>query len=78
MIVEAIKCYKCGDTVCSHNHEIVVCKCQSIAIDSGRYYTKFMGNLSNIQRIKLEIPEGCKRNIFLQKCDNHFQWGKIV
>ena len=45
-----IKCKKCGDLIQSkHRHDMVWCKCHSVAIDGGDDYCRWAGNKENIE-----------------------------
>lgn len=45
-----IKCKKCGDIIQSkHRHDMVWCKCHSVAIDGGDDYCRWAGDKENIE-----------------------------
>ena len=45
-----LKCKKCGDIIQSkHRHDMVWCKCHSIAIDGGDDYFRWAGNKDDIE-----------------------------
>ena len=45
IIVNRIKCKKCGDIIESkHRHDFKWCKCNSIAVDGGKDYLKRIGD----------------------------------
>lgn len=45
-----IKCKKCGDLIQSkHRHDMVWCKCHSVAIDGGDDYCRWAGDKENIE-----------------------------
>ena len=50
MLVEnKIKCKKCGDIIESKfTHDMVWCKCGSVAVDGGKEYQRLTGDLENI------------------------------
>lgn len=53
-----LKCKKCGDIIQSkHRHDMVWCKCHSIAIDGGDDYFRWAGNKDNIE---VYVPESEK------------------
>ncbi len=48
IIVNKIKCKKCGDVIESkHLNDFKWCKCNSIAVDGGKDYLKRIGNLNS-------------------------------
>lgn len=50
-----LKCKKCGDIIQSkHRHDMVWCKCHSIAIDGGDDYFRWAGNKDDIE---VYVPE---------------------
>ncbi len=53
-----LKCKKCGDIIQSkHRHDMVWCKCHSIAIDGGDDYFRWAGNKDDIE---VYVPESEK------------------
>lgn len=55
----AIKCLKCGDVVVSrHRHDFRWCKCETVAIDGGRDYTRVCGNPEDYKIIQVKDSEG--------------------
>ena len=56
MIINAIKCKKCGDTIYSRcRHDMRWCTCKSCAIDGGFDYIKICGNVENIESKHIDI-----------------------
>ncbi len=54
MIVNAVKCKECGDTIYSRaRHDFRVCSCVASFIDGGSYYIRY-GGLADIP-FELEI-----------------------
>lgn len=51
----AVECKECGYYIRSRNrHDTVTCKCGSVSIDGGSWYTKLSGDFNNvISRIEL-------------------------
>ena len=48
IVVNKIKCKKCGDIIESKSvHDFRVCKCESIAVDGGHDYLRRVGELGN-------------------------------
>lgn len=48
-IVNKVRCKKCDDIIESiHTHDMVWCKCKSIAVDGGNEYQRLTGKLENI------------------------------
>lgn len=48
-----IKCKKCGDIIESKSrHDMVWCKCGSVAIDGGNNYIKISGDINSVEIIK--------------------------
>lgn len=44
IIVNKIKCKKCGDIIEStHTHDFKWCKCKSVAVDGGKDYLRRLG-----------------------------------
>lgn len=42
----AVRCLKCGETIESRfQHEMVWCKCHTIAVDGGKAYLRRVGDL---------------------------------
>ena len=55
MIVTAIKCKKCGDTIYSRAvHDFRWCSCGTVAIDGGFDYTRVVGDVS-LDTFALEV-----------------------
>jgi len=53
IIVNKIKCKKCGDIIESkHRHDFKFCKCQAVAVDGGKDYLRRVGyeELSKIEK----------------------------
>lgn len=53
IIVNKIKCKKCGDIIESkHRHDFKFCKCQAVAVDGGKDYLRRVGyeELSEIEK----------------------------
>lgn len=58
MIINAIKCKKCGDIIYSRcTHDFNWCSCKSCAIDGGFRYTKIVGNIDNWESMQINILE---------------------
>jgi hypothetical protein len=56
VIVSAIKCNKCKDTIYSRaRHDFRSCTCGAVAIDGGRDYTKVSG--SEFTSLDLDLGE---------------------
>jgi len=54
IIVNKIKCKKCGDIIESkYTHDFKMCKCGSIAVDGGHDYLRRVGNLDNIEELSI-------------------------
>lgn len=48
-IVNKVRCKKCDDIIEStYTHDMVWCKCKSIAVDGGNEYQRLTGKLENI------------------------------
>ena len=61
-----IKCKRCGDIIWSSDrHDMVWCRCHSVAIDGGDDYCKISGNIENWEyltqggdtKMKIEKPK---------------------
>lgn len=49
IIRNIMRCRKCGDVIESrYTHEMVWCKCNSVAIDGGKEYQRLTGERENI------------------------------
>lgn len=49
IIRNIMRCKKCDDVIESRfTHEMVTCKCKSVAIDGGKEYQKMTGDRENI------------------------------
>lgn len=58
MKIQAIRCNSCNDIIfSSHVHDFRYCKCNEVAIDGGRDYTRIMGESSNYQSLELEARD---------------------
>ena len=52
IIVNRIKCKKCGDVIESiHTHDFKYCSCKSVAVDGGKDYLKRLGNTSDYEEL---------------------------
>ena len=50
-----LRCKKCGDIIQSkHTHDMVWCKCHSIAIDGGDDYCRLTGDLDDMEFLVVE------------------------
>lgn len=48
-IINKVRCRKCDDIIESkHRHDMVWCKCRSIAVDGGKDYQRLTGYVENI------------------------------
>lgn len=48
-IINKVRCKKCDDIIESKfTHDMVWCKCRSIAIDGGKDYQRLTGNVDNM------------------------------
>lgn len=62
-----LKCKKCGDIIQSkHRHDMVWCKCHSIAIDGGDDYFRWAGNKDDIE---FYVPESEKDERLAEQSD---------
>ena len=49
ILVNKIRCNKCGDEIESHSvHDFKFCKCGAVAVDGGHEYLKRCGNLEDV------------------------------
>jgi len=66
------KCSNCGDVIVSrHRHDFVTCSCESISVDGGQEYNRYVGDFDKILvfrnrkwvplEIKFEKPEQCSK-----------------
>lgn len=52
------ECKKCGDHIFSGGrHDFKSCKCGAISIDGGLEYTRWVGNLDDINDRSMSMPE---------------------
>ena len=52
IIVNKIKCKKCGDVIEStYRHDFKFCKCRAVAVDGGKEYLKRIGNEENYEEL---------------------------
>ena len=50
IIVNKIKCNKCGDIIESlHRHDFKICKCGAVAVDGGHDYLRRCGDLDSYE-----------------------------
>ena len=50
--VFGLRCKKCADVIYSHHrHDMRYCKCNTIAIDGGRDYTRILGELTDMESV---------------------------
>ena len=55
IIVNKIKCKKCGDVIESkYTHDFKYCKCKAVAVDGGRSYLKRLGNPEDYEELSKE------------------------
>lgn len=48
-IINKVRCRKCDDIIESkYRHDMVWCKCGSVAVDGGKDYQRLTGNVDNI------------------------------
>ena len=58
IIVNKIRCKKCGDIIESRSqHQFVVCKCGTVGVDGGHAHLSRMGKLEDFE--ELSIVEEC-------------------
>ena len=54
IIVNKIKCNKCGDVIESvHRHDFKFCKCGAVAVDGGHDYLRRCGDLENFEELSV-------------------------
>lgn len=52
ILVNKIKCKKCGDIIVSeHRHDFKYCKCGAVAVDGGQDYLKRCGYLEDMEEL---------------------------
>lgn len=79
-----LKCKKCGDIIQSkHRHDMVWCKCHSIAIDGGDDYFRWAGNKDEIEvyvpeNEKDEAVRKIKEEFDLFTIRNAFKYQKVI
>jgi len=62
--VNVILCNKCGDKIYSRaRHDFRWCSCKSVAVDGGFDYLKICGDLENVTKLTVEIPQ-TKKELF--------------
>lgn len=65
IIVNKIKCKKCGDIIESiHRHDFKFCKCGAVAVDGGKDYLRRLGNEDDYEELfeAIEVEEEDKKN----------------
>lgn len=51
----AAKCAVCGDEIVSRDrHEMVFCRCRSIAVDGGAEYRRYVGSFAHFEETGVE------------------------
>jgi len=54
VIVNKIKCKKCGDIIEStHRHDFKICKCGAVAVDGGHDYLRRSGDLDGYDELSV-------------------------
>jgi len=54
VIVNKIKCKKCGDIIEStHRHDFKICKCGAVAVDGGHDYLRRSGDLDGYEELSV-------------------------
>jgi len=54
IIVNKIKCKKCGDVIEStHRHDFKFCKCGAVAVDGGKDYLRRIGSEENYEELSV-------------------------
>jgi len=72
IIVNQIKCLKCGDKPYSqHRHDFTYCQCKTVAVDGGLDYLRRVGDLDQYEELSIELPEKAIKAILtsLEWCD---------
>lgn len=63
-MISAIKCKKCGDIIFSkHRHDMVWCKCNTVAIDGGQDYLRITGEPTNFELLQFVPPAEHKQDL---------------
>ena len=62
IIVNKIKCNKCGDIIESkHRHDFKICRCGTVAVDGGHDYLRRCGDLDSYEDLsateEIELDE---------------------
>ena len=63
IIINKIKCKKCGEIIESrHRHDFKFCKCGAVAVDGGKDYLRRLGNQEDYEELsKIEEETVCKK-----------------
>lgn len=79
MIISAIKCKLCGDTIYSRcRHDMRWCTCKKCAIDGGFDYMKITGNPSDIEMgIHVDVPNVSEKDLYDDWNNRTDKYGKI-
>ncbi len=71
ILVNQVRCLKCGDTPFSrHRHDYVSCKCGAVAVDGGMDYLKRTGDIGAMEEMSYSLPDEV-----VQACVNAVKWG---
>ena len=65
IIINKIKCKKCGDIIEStHRHDFKFCKCGAVAVDGGKDYLRRLGNEDDYEELfeAIEVEEEDKKD----------------
>lgn len=72
ILVNQIKCLKCGDTPYSaHRHDFKYCKCGAVVVDGGMDYLRRVGNGADFEEMSMAVDYKLFDNIMeaLDWCD---------
>ena len=62
IIVNKIKCKKCGDVIeSSYRHDFKLCKCGAVAVDGGKDYLRRLGDEEDYEELS-EIEKEDKKD----------------
>lgn len=76
MVVNAIKCNKCNNTIYSRaTHDFHWCPCGSCAVDGGFDYFKITGNPNDFETTKLNVLDNEDINVAKKKLYDDWNFG---